>query len=87
MRTEIILIFGKIGILGVKFSYFLGLDVGYCAKNGGRRVSLQGLGKIGKARTFENVRKTHKIVEKLRKFAKNDVKRSKIFENVRFFSS
>ena len=36
---------------------------------------MQGLGKIGKKKAFENVRKR----------LKNDVKRLKIFENIRLF--
>ncbi|HDZ84955.1 MAG TPA: hypothetical protein ENH35_00190 [Candidatus Moranbacteria bacterium] len=72
MRTEIIQIFGEIGILGVKFSCFWGLDVGFCAKNRVAYVDMGGLNKTGKAGTSKNVRK----------ITKNGVKRLKIFENV-----
>ena len=37
----------------------------FWGKNGGWFVKLWGLGKIGKAKTFENVRKRLKIFEKL----------------------
>ena len=52
---------------------FLWGDVGFWVKNGAWQVNLQGLGKIGKAKTFKNVRKRLKTC----------VKRSKIFKNVR----
>ncbi len=64
--------FGEIGILGVKFSCFCGLDVGFWAKNGVAYVGMGSLNKTGKARTFENVRK----------ITKNRRRRLKIFENV-----
>ena len=67
---------GKLGF----FKVFYEGDVGFWSKNGTLWVNLQGLGKIGKAETFENVRKRLKNdVKRL----KNDVKRLKIFENVR----
>ena len=40
-------------------------DVGFWGKNGAWRVNLQGLGKIGKKKTFENVRKYSKIFNEL----------------------
>jgi len=43
---------------------FLEGDVGFWGKNGGWFVKLQGLGKIGKEKTFENIRKRLKIFEK-----------------------
>jgi len=35
--------------------------------------------------TFENIRKRSKTFENIRKRSKNDVKRLKIFENIRLF--
>ena len=46
------------------FEVFWGGDVGFWGKNGGWGVSLWGLGKIGKAETFKNVRKRLKIFKK-----------------------
>jgi len=43
------------------------------------------LGKIGKKKALENVRKRLKIFENIRKYSKNDVKRSKIFKHLSSF--
>ena len=64
-----------------KFGDDFGSNRGFRAKNGGWGVRLWGLGKIGKVKTFENVRKRLKIFENIQKYSKNDAKRSKIFEN------
>ena len=66
----------KIGFFG---GYFGG-DVGFWPKNGGWGVNLRGLGKIGKAETFGNVRKRLKIFENLGKIFEN---LCKTFENIR----
>jgi hypothetical protein len=60
-------------------------DVGFWGKNGAWWVNLQGLGRIGKKKTFENVRKRSKTFKNIQKYSKNDGKRSKIFKNIRHF--
>ena len=47
------------------FEVFFEGDVCFWGKNGVWWVSLWGLGKIGKAETFENVRKRLKIFENI----------------------
>jgi hypothetical protein len=42
---------------------------GFWAKNGGCGVNLQGLGKIGKKKTFKNVRKRSKIFKNIQKYS------------------
>jgi hypothetical protein len=37
-----------------------GGSVGFCGKNKGRWVGLEGLGKIGKKKAFENVQKPYR---------------------------
>jgi len=49
----------KWGFLGL----ILGVDVGFWGENGYWGVKIQWLGKTGKAKTFENVRKRLKIFE------------------------
>jgi len=46
----------KTGNFGVNF----GGSVGFWGKNKGRWVGLEGLGKIGKVETFENVQKPYR---------------------------
>jgi hypothetical protein len=50
-------------------SFFQGGDVGFWGKNGAWWVNLLSLGKIGKKKTFKNVRKRSKIFENIRKCA------------------
>ncbi len=64
----------------------LGVDfrgcVGFWVKIKGEGFRLQGLGEIGKIKTFENVRKRLKTFENIRKRSKNGVKRAKICKNL-----
>jgi len=50
-------------------SFFRG-DIGFWGKNGGWWANLQGLGKIGKKKTFENVQKRSKTFENIQKYSK-----------------
>jgi len=58
----------KAGKLGVNF----GGHVGFWVKNEDQGVNLQGLGRIGRKKTFKNVRKRSKIFENIQKYSKNE---------------
>jgi len=62
----------KTGKLGVNF----GGHVGFWVKNKDHGVNLQGLGRMGKIKTFKNVRKRSKIFKNVQKY-------SKIFKKIR----
>jgi len=66
LGTEIIRNFRKMEF----FEFFLGGDIGFWGKNGVWWVNLQGLGKLGKKKTFKNVRKRSKIFENVQKYSK-----------------
>ena len=66
-----------------KFGDDFGSNHGFWAKIGGWGVRLWVLGKIGKVKTFENVRKRSKIFENIQKHSNFEWKHSKIFENIR----
>jgi len=74
-------IWRKIGFFGL----FYGGNVGFWGKNGGWFVNLWSLGKIGKKKAFENVRKRLKTFENIRKRLKIFEKVCEIFENIRKF--
>ena len=61
-------------------------DVGFWVKNGAGRVSLKGLRKIGKKKTFKNVRKRSKTFKNIQKYSKSGGKRSKIFKKIQKFA-
>jgi hypothetical protein len=65
-----------------KFGDDFGSNRGFWSKNGGWRVSLWDLGKIGKVETFENVRKHSKTFKNIQKYSNFEWKRLKIFENL-----
>ncbi len=60
----------------------MGWDVDFWGKNEGGGVKLQQLGRIGKKKTFKNVRKRSKIFKNIQKHSNFEWKRSKIFENI-----
>jgi len=51
-------------------------------KNGAWWVNLLSLGKIGKKKTFKNVRKRSKIFKNIQNLSRNVQKYSKIFEKI-----
>jgi hypothetical protein len=63
-----------------KFGDDFGSNRGFWAKIDGCGVRLWVLGKIGKVKTFENVRKRLKIFENIQKHSNFEWKHSKIFE-------
>jgi len=69
----------NIGGIGFFWGFFWG-DVGFWGRNGVWWVNMQGLGKMGKKKTFKNVQKRSKTF-------KNVQKRSKTFENIQKYSN
>jgi len=57
-------------------------DVGFWGKNGVWWVNLLNLGKIGKKKTFKNIRKRSKIFKNIQILSGHVQNYSKIFENV-----
>jgi len=70
--------------LGFFGEFFRG-DVGFWVKNGDWGVSLRGLGKVGKKKTFKNVQKHSKTFKNIQKYSNFEYKRSKIFEKIQKF--
>jgi hypothetical protein len=66
-------------ILGVNF----GGHLGFWVKNKDQGVNLQGLGRIGREKTFKNVQKYSKTFKNIQILSRNVQKYSKIFKSFR----